>query len=371
MRLFVFSFVFSQASSRFRARPLAAEENNMAEAETITVGAAPQTPSPRMRFKCTIGINTLVEARYYGEDTEDQDYYPGVVVGFSRDGYMVEFEDYEDEAVQETKPDDVRVYVNESKPQPNGSKASVVIESEKDEPTPSTASGFVGLLPLGDKRKNRPFMCSVLCETNRFYHCGGCPTCNEYYASIGRRNPHVLLDKHKVMVQQCVPDTELVERHYADVRRKNPMWRQDKNGTPILPASFVPFTALRPVRRYSKKARVEAVYEAHDEAVYASVVQEKTKEKPVEPVPYKCSYLCKSGKFSLTGGCPTCNEYYHSIGLKNPMVMSGEGLVHQPYDEDVLRKHYEGVCKNNPEWAKDASGKPVLPRAYGKTKTSV
>lgn len=347
----------------------------MAEAEAVTAGVAPQTPSPRMRFKRTIGINTLVEARYYGEDTEDKDYYPGVVVGFSRDGYMVEFEDYEDEVVQETKPGDVRVYVDESEPQPSGSKASVEIDSKTDKsaaPTAPTASGFEGLLPLGDKRKNRPYTCSMLCETNRFYHCGGCPTCNEYYASIGRRNPHVLLDKHKLLVKQCEPDAELVKRHYVDVQRKNPMWRQDKDGKSILPASFVPFTVLRPLRRYSKKARVEAVYQAHDKAMYASVVQEKTKEKtkakPVEPVPYKCSYACFRGKFAMSGGCPTCNEYYDSIGLKNPMVTRGEDLVQQPYNEDVLRKHYESLCRNNPEWAKDETGKPLLPHAFGKAK---
>lgn len=347
----------------------------MAEAEAVTAGVAPQTPSPRMRFKRTIGINTLVEARYYGEDTEDKDYYPGVVVGFSRDGYMVEFEDYEDEAVQETKPGDVRVYVDESEPQPSGSKASVEIDSKTDKsaaPTAPTASGFEGLLPLGDKRKNRPYTCSMLCETNRFYHCGGCPTCNEYYASIGRRNPHVLLDKHKLLVKQCEPDAELVKRHYVDVQRKNPMWPQDKDGKSILPASFVPFTVLLPLRRYSKKARVEAVYQAHDKAMYASVVQEKTKEKtkakPVEPVPYKCSHACFRGKFAMSGGCPTCNEYYDSIGLKNPMVTRGEDLVQQPYNEDVLRKHYESLCRNNPEWAKDETGKPLLPHAFGKAK---
>lgn len=341
----------------------------MAAAERTATGAASKTPSPRTSFKATIGINTLVEARHYGEDAEDTDYYPGVVVGFSRGGYMVEFDEHDAEPVQDTKPDDVRVYAGVSEAQPSASTASVGIENEQDKSAVPTASGFVGLLPLGDKRKNRPFMCSVLCETSRFYHCGGCPTCNEYYASIGRRNPHVLLDKHKVMAQQCVPDTELVERHYADVRRKNPTWRQDKNGIPIVPASFVPFTALRTERRPSKKTRVEAAYDAHDKVVHAGVVREKTKAGRVEPLPYKCSFACKTGRFSSTGGCPTCNQYYHLIGLKNPMVTRGEGFVQLPYDEDVLLMHYEAVCKNNPGWEKDDSGKPVVPRGYGETET--
>lgn len=338
--------------------------SNMTEEGTTTTMAARQTPAPRMRFKSIIGINTLVEARYYGEDPEDIDYYPGVVVGFSRDGYMVEFDEYEDEPVQDTKPDDVRVYVDGSEPQASGSKMPQACERDKS--ATSTETGFVGLLPLGDKRKNRPYMCSVFCETNRFYHCGGCPTCNDYYASIGRRNPHVLLDKYKVMMQQCAPDAELVNKHYADVRKKNPMWCQDKNGTPIVPASFVQFTIHRNERRPSKKARVEAVYKAHDDAVHAAVAVEKTKAVPLESVPYKCSYVCKSGKFALTGGCPTCNEYYKSIGRKNPIVTSGEGIVEQPYDEDDLRRHYEGVSRNNPDWVKDDTGKPVVPNSYGK-----
>ena len=315
-----------------------------------------------MRFKPTIGINTLVEARYYGEDTEDTEYYAGTVVGFSRDGYMVEFTDYDDEPQQDTRPDDVRVYVEASAPQP------VVAQGEKDGGSASAATVFVGLLPLGDKRKNRPYTCSIFCETNRFYHCGGCPTCNEYYASIGRRNPHVLLDKHKVMVQQCVPDAALVERHYADVRRKNPMWRQDQSGAPVVPDSFVQFTVHRAEKRPSKKARVEAAYQAHDTAMYAAVLTKRSQEntREIESLPYKCSGACTYGKFSMMGGCPTCNEYYASIGRTNPNITRGEGIVHKPYDEDILREHYECVAKKNPEWPKDERGRPVVPNAYAK-----
>ena len=341
----------------------------MTEADRMHVVVAQQTAVPRYRFASTIGINTLVEARFYGEDEEDKDYYPGVVVGFSRDGYMVEFEEYEGEPAQDTRPDDVRVYVHDNEPQPSGSKTIPLLTvsgNEKGKIVSPSNSGFLGMFPLGDKRKNRPYTCSVLCETNRFYHCGGCPTCNDYYASIGRRNPHVLLDKQKIIVQQCEPDAELIQRHYAEVCRNNPMWRKDANGTPIVPDSFAPFTLLRATKRPSKKARVEETYMAHDEAVYAAAAVEKIKARPVGPVPYKCSYVCKSGKFALTGGCPTCNEYYESIGHKNPMVTTGDGIVPQPYDEETLRRHYEGVYKNNPQWAKDDTGNPVVPKSYGK-----
>jgi hypothetical protein len=316
---------------------------------------------------CTIGINTLVEARFYGDDVDDKQFYPGVVVGFSRDGYMVKFEEYEEDPVQDTKPEDVRVYTDDSAPKTiegttsgssGSNQSSVSVE-------PAHNAGF--LLPLGDKRKNKPYTCSVFCETNRFYHCGGCPTCNEYYTSIGRRNPHVLLDKRKFLVQQCAPDAALVELHYADVCRKNPMWHKDKNGTPIVPDSFQPFM-VQVAKRRLKKARIEAAYEAHDDAVQAAVVAEKSKVLAVAPLPYKCSPMCKFGKFATTGGCPTCNEYYKLIGLTNPIVTRGEGIVQEPYDEETLRKHYEAVCKNNPEWAKDDTGKPVVPTTYGNVK---
>jgi hypothetical protein len=316
-----------------------------------------------------IGINTLVDARYYGEDAEDKDFYPGVVVGFSRDGFMIKFEEYEDDPVQDTKPEDVRVYTIEKTAQTSGSRMSTARQSEQDKNVESAKPvGLPFQLPLGDKRKNRPYVCSAFCEENLFYHCGGCPTCNDYYKSIGRRNPHVLLDKRKVLVKHCEPDKALVESHYTDVCKKNPMWLKDNNGIPIVPKSFVPLTVPRAVRRPSKKTRIEDAYEAHDNAVHAAAVAEKSKAVSGEPLPYKCSHYCEKSMFAMAGGCPTCNVYYDLIGGINPKVVRGEGIVHEKYNEMILRKHYDIVSKNNPEWAKDEAGNPVVPDTYGKTK---
>ena len=331
---------------------------NMAEADAMPAEAAPRTC-----FASMIGINTLVDARYYGEDVEDKDYYPGVVVGFSHDGFMVRFEEYDEDPIQDTKPEDVRVRTNDKMAQTSWSNMSTSRQNEKGQKVETAkAVGLAYLLPLGDKRKNKPYTCSVFCEENRFYACGGCPTCNDYYMSIGRRNPHVLLGKGKVMKQEFAPDAALVEMHYADVCRKNPTWCKDKNGNPIVPYPLP--LMLQPAKRSTKKARVEAAYKAHDEAVFA----EKTKTKAIEPPPYKCSPMCKFGQFAMKGGCPTCNEYYKLLGLENPMVTRDKDIVPQAYDEDTLRKHYQAVCKNNPEWAKDDTGKPIVPDTYAKSR---
>jgi len=332
--------------------------NNISEAVAMSAEAVPRT-----RFASMIGINTLVDARYYGGDVDDKDYYPGVVVGFSRDGFMVKFEEYEDEPVQDTKPEDVRVYRNDKTAQTSGSNMSTSSQNEKVQKVESAeAGGLRYLLPLGDKRKNRPYTCSMLCEENRFYARGGCPTCNDYYTSIGCRNPHVLLDKRKVMKQEFVPDAAMLEMHYADVCRKNPAWKKNKNGTPIVPHPFP--LVFRPKKKSLKKARVEAAYKAHDEAVFA----EKKQTKPIEPLPYKCSPICKYGSFSMKGGCPTCNEYYKLLGIENPMVTRDKDIVQQECDEEILLKHYEAVCKYNPGWTKDETGKPIVPDTYAKAR---
>jgi hypothetical protein len=284
----------------------------------------------------------MVDARYYGDEDDHRNYYPGVVVGFSRDGFMVRFVQYENDPLQDTKPEDVR---------------------------PPNCTNFIPfLLPLGDKRKNKPYTCSVFCEENRFYACGGCPTCNEYYKSIGRRNPYVLLDKRKVMKQLFAPDAVLLEMHYIDVCRKNPTWCKNENGKPIVPNSLALFTVPRQLTKPSKKARIEAAYAAHDSAVHAAAVAEKSKAVSGEPLPYKCSHYCAQGMFAMAGGCPTCNVYYDLIGGINPKVVRGEDIVHEKYNEMILRKHYDVVSKNNPEWTKDEAGNPVVPDTYGKSK---
>lgn len=360
LRNFVLSFLkHLPASEPFHGQH---SRSKMSEANAMSSGGA-----SRKRFASTIGINTLVDARYYGEDEDDNDFYPGVVVGFSRTGYMVEFDEYEGDAWQDTKPEDVRVYGDEKPVQTSAKKINTSRQSDQDQKLQLTeAIGLPYLLPLGDKRKNKPYTCSMFCETNRFYHCGGCPTCNDYYKSIGRRNPHVLLDKRKTLVQQYVPDLALVEKHYAEVCRKNPLWLKDDKGIPIVPMSFVPFTVPKAGKMHSKKARREVAYQAHDDAVHAALVSDKTNAMLVEPVPYKCSYSCSHGAFSMYGGCPTCNEYYKAIGAKNPFVTAG--VEQKSYTEELLRKHYADVRKYNPQWAKDDNGIPVVPKTYIKAK---
>jgi hypothetical protein len=100
--------------------------------------------------------------------------------------------------------------------------------------------------------------------------------------------------------------------------------------------------------------------------VHAALVSDKTNAMLVEPVPYKCSYSCSHGAFSMYGGCPTCNEYYKAIGAKNPFVTAG--VEQKSYTEELLRKHYADVRKYNPQWAKDDNGIPVVPKTYIKAK---
>lgn len=128
-------------------------------------------------------------------------------------------------------------------------------------------------LPRGDGRLVLPYRCSSLCKHKNFENIGGCPTCNEYYTSIGQHTPHVKEDKHRHIIISGQPDDAMLAKHYAEVFANNPGWAKDTAGNPVVPPSFDSVATHRARKRKAvgppatKAALLEATYDAHDKAV--------------------------------------------------------------------------------------------------------
>jgi len=190
-------------------------------------------------------------------------------------------------------------------------------------------------LGIAPKGRCVPYQCSSFCQEKNFYIKGGCPTCNAYWKATGYRDSNVEIKKGRV-VQSSDIDADLLARHYAEVRARNPTWKL-QDGIPVPPN----YNDLKSIdKTESGKRKLEWAKQPpaieNDLGWYPRV---PPRSSTVLCTPYQCTDMCMKGMFSDIG-CPTCKVFWNAIEALDPnrrtTNMSHDGLLRDENGRNYL-----------------------------------
>ena len=259
----------------------------------------------------------------------------------------------------------------------NGATTGAVGVPSKDAQAMEIETDPMELLPCAMKDRFVPYKCSSFCEEKAFYVKGGCPTCNTYWQPLGFRDSKVKTMKSRgvdVVVKSVEIEPLVLAKHYSEVQKNNPTWKLE-DGIPVPPSALE-------VASLDKKTAMKRGREKEKEIEYENDLKDFPRAPPLSKTvlhpTFQCSDVCLTGKFRGTKGCPTCNQFWDAIGLRNPERGTTdrikEGFLQDEmgkpyhtyfwdknYDIDDIRKHFDEMLRRFPLWPRNKNNEPMVP----------